>query len=149
MRAVVQRVSRASVETGGRVTGRINRGLVILLGVARNDTEADAAWLAGKCAHLRIFDNAAGKFDRSLLDVGGQALVVSQFTLFGDCRRGRRPDFLEAAEPVLAETLYERFNAFLRELGVFTATGVFRAMMDVELVNDGPVTLILDTPEKP
>jgi D-aminoacyl-tRNA deacylase len=149
MRAVVQRVRRASVEVNGKITGRIDRGLVILLGVARSDTDTDASWLAEKCANLRIFDNEEGKFDRSLLDVGGRALVVSQFTLFGDCRRGRRPDFIGAAEPALAEVLYERFTAFLRERGIDTATGVFRADMQVEIHNDGPVTLILDSPVKP
>jgi D-aminoacyl-tRNA deacylase len=149
VRAVVQRVSRASVKVDGRVTGRIERGVVILVGVAKGDTEADAVWLAEKCVHLRIFENEDGKFDKSLLDIRGAALVVSQFTLFGDCRRGRRPDFTGAAEPKLAESLYERFVECIRESGAEVQTGVFRAMMQVEIHNDGPVTLILDSAEKP
>ena len=140
MRAVVQRVSRASVEPGGR----IGPGLCILLGVAETDDEATAERLAGKVARLRIFEDDAGKFDRSLLDTGGAALVVSQFTLIADTQRGNRPSFSHAARPEHAEPLYERFAASLRELGVEVATGVFGARMEVELVNDGPVTIVLE-----
>jgi D-tyrosyl-tRNA(Tyr) deacylase len=139
MRAVVQRVSRAAVSPGGA----IGAGLCVLLGVAEGDTPADADGLARKVARLRIFQNEEGKFDRSLLDTGGAALVVSQFTLLADTTRGNRPSFSAAARPETAESLYERFAAALRELGVEVATGVFGARMQVELVNDGPVTIVL------
>ena len=145
MRALVQRVSRASVIVGDETVGSINRGLVILLGVREGDTEEDVRWLAEKCIHLRIFENDAGKFDRSVLDVGGGLLVVSQFTLYGDCRKGRRPSFSQAAGPKLAESLYENFVSTVRETGLSVATGVFAAMMQVHIVNDGPVTLMVDS----
>lgn len=145
MRAVIQRVSRASVTVEGTVVGSIEKGLVVLLGVAREDAETDADYLAGKIAALRIFEDDNGKMNRSLADVGGGCLVVSQFTLYGDCRKGRRPSFIAAAGPEQAETLYERFVASVRGQGIEVATGRFRARMDVELVNDGPVTLMLDS----
>ena len=141
MRAVVQRVSRARVTPGGE----IGRGLCILLGVARGDGEAAAERLAGKIARLRIFPDDEGRFDRSVLDVGGAALVVSQFTLIADTAKGNRPSFAAAAPPEEAEPLYERFTAELRALGVPVETGVFGARMEVELVNDGPVTIALET----
>jgi len=142
MRAVVQRVSRARVTPGGE----IGRGVCVLLGVARADGEEDAARLAGKVARLRIFPDEDGRFDRSVLDVAGAALVVSQFTLIADTAKGNRPSFAEAASPEEAEPLYKRFCAELRGLGVRVETGVFGARMEVELVNDGPVTLMLESP---
>lgn len=145
----MQRVSRACVRVGGETVGSIGRGLLILLGVEQGDGEGDARWLAAKLAGLRIFEDEAGKMNLSLLDVGGAALVVSQFTLLGDCRRGRRPGFERAADPATAQRLYERFLRLLAEEGVKeVASGVFRAMMEVELVNDGPVTLVVDTPAR-
>jgi D-aminoacyl-tRNA deacylase len=145
MRAVVQRVSRARVTVEGRVTGEIGAGLMILLGVGREDSVAVAASLAEKVANLRIFEDEQGKMNRSLLDVKGAALVVSQFTLYGDARGQRRPSFIAAAPPELAAALYEEFNNALRRLGVTVATGVFQTMMSVELVNEGPVTILLDS----
>jgi len=145
VRAVVQRVARAEVAVSGRTVGRIERGLCVLLGVAAADDEAAAARLAGRVARLRVFENEAGKFDRSLLETGGDALVVSQFTLIADTAKGNRPSFAAAAGPEQAEPLYERFCAVLREHGVHVETGVFGARMRVELVNDGPVTIVLDT----
>jgi D-aminoacyl-tRNA deacylase len=145
MRAVVQRVSRARVTVEGRVTGEIGAGLMVLLGVGREDSAAVAASLAEKVANLRIFEDDQEKMNRSLLDVKGAALVVSQFTLYGDARGQRRPSFIAAAPPELAASLYEQFNAALRRLGVTVATGVFQAMMSVELVNEGPVTILLDS----
>jgi D-tyrosyl-tRNA(Tyr) deacylase len=145
MRAVVQRVSRASVEVAGLVVGRIGVGWLVLLGVARQDTEDDAAWMADKIAQLRAFEDDAGKMNRSVADVGGGVLVVSQFTLLGDCRTGRRPSFTMAAEPADAERLYLQVADILRASGLEVPTGVFRASMKVELVNDGPVTLLLDS----
>jgi D-tyrosyl-tRNA(Tyr) deacylase len=146
MRAVVQRVREASVRVHDDVVASCGRGLVVLLGVADGDAEADADRLAGKIARLRIFEDDAGRFDRSLLDVGGEALVVSQFTLIADSRRqkGTRPDFSKAARPEVAEPLYQLFCDALRELGVPVQTGVFGARMQVSLVNDGPVTIVLD-----
>ena len=146
MRAVVQRVAGAQVTVGGAVAGEIGRGLCVLLGVARGDGAADAERLAGRVARLRVFPDEQGRFDRSLLDVGGPALVVSQFTLIADSRRqkGTRPDFSHAAPKDEAEPLVEHFCAALRELGVHVETGVFGAYMAVELVNDGPVTIVLD-----
>jgi D-tyrosyl-tRNA(Tyr) deacylase len=145
VRAVVQRVSSARVVVGGAAVGEIGTGLCVLLGVAETDDAALAERLAGRVARLRIFENEAGKFDRSLLDMGGAALVVSQFTLIADTAKGNRPSFSHAARPELAEPRYERFCAALRELGVEVATGVFGARMAVELVNDGPVTIVLET----
>lgn len=147
MRAIIQRVSSARVRVGDETVGAIGRGFLVLLGVAESDGESQVRALAGKIPHLRIFPNEAGKFDRSLLDVGGQALIVSQFTLLGETRKGRRPSFTRAAPPERAEALYEQFVTALQDEGVTTATGRFGAMMAVELVNDGPVTLILDTQE--
>jgi D-tyrosyl-tRNA(Tyr) deacylase len=145
MRAVVQRVSRAKVSVADEVTGEIGVGLMILLGVGKKDTSAVAAALAEKAANLRIFEDENEKMNRSLLDVKGAALVVSQFTLYGDARGGRRPSFISAAPPELAKALYEEFCAALRKLGVTVATGIFQAMMSVELVNEGPVTILLDS----
>ena len=143
MKAVVQRVSSSRVVVDGEAIGSIGRGLCVLLGVARDDGEEDAERLAGRVARLRIFDNDDGRFDRSLLDVGGEALVVSQFTLIADTDKGNRPSFSDAAPPEQAEPLYEAFCAALRELGLVVATGRFGARMAVELVNDGPVTIVL------
>ncbi|MBQ9422169.1 MAG: D-tyrosyl-tRNA(Tyr) deacylase [Pyramidobacter sp.] len=148
MRAVVQRVSSASVDSEGVRTGAIGAGFCVLLGVTHTDTDADAKWLAEKIAGLRVFEDGEGKLNRSLLDVGGEMLVVSQFTLYGDCRRGKRPSFSEAARPELANGLYEKFVEYVKQTGVSVQTGVFQTMMAVSLVNDGPVTLIIDTPEK-
>jgi D-aminoacyl-tRNA deacylase len=145
VRAVLQRVSRAKVTVDERVTGEIGAGLMILLGVGREDTSATAVLLAEKCANLRIFEDEHGKMNRSLLDVKGSALVVSQFTLYGDARGQRRPSFIAAAPPERAKAFYEEFCAALRERGVTVATGVFQAMMSLELVNEGPVTILLDS----
>ncbi|HEY4818813.1 MAG TPA: D-aminoacyl-tRNA deacylase [Candidatus Acidoferrum sp.] len=145
MRAVVQRVSRARVTVEERVTGEIGAGLMVLLGVGREDSPAVAASLAEKVANLRIFEDEQGKMNRSLLDVKGAALVVSQFTLYGDARGQRRPSFISAAPPEQAAALYEEFNNALLALGVTVATGVFQTMMSVELVNEGPVTILLDS----
>jgi D-tyrosyl-tRNA(Tyr) deacylase len=145
MRAVVQRVSRARVTVEGRVTGEIGTGLMILLGVGREDSVAVAVSLAEKVANLRIFEDEQGKMNRSLLEVKGAALVVSQFTLYGDARGQRRPSFISAAAPEQAAALYEEFNKTLRGLGVSVPTGIFQAMMSVELVNEGPVTILLDS----
>jgi D-aminoacyl-tRNA deacylase len=145
MRAVIQRVSRASVRVEERSVGEIGAGLLVLLGVAAGDADAEAERLAGKVARLRIFENDDGRFDRSLLDTGGAVLAVSQFTLIADTAKGNRPSFAAAAQPDGAERLYERFCTALRELGVEVQTGVFGARMEVELVNDGPVTIVLDT----
>ena len=144
MRAVVQRVRQAAVAVDDDVVAEIGPGVAVLLGVASGDTAAEADRLAGKVARLRIFENEDGRFDRSLLDVSGDALVVSQFTLVADTRKGNRPSFTAAAQPDLAEPLYERFCAALEETGVRVARGVFRARMQVSLVNDGPVTIVLD-----
>ena len=145
MRAVVHRVSRAKVAVEGRVTGEIGAGLMILLGVGREDTSTVAASMAEKCANLRVFEDDQSKMNRSLLDVTGSALVVSQFTLYGDARGQRRPSFISAAPPEQAKALYEEFCGALRKLGVKVATGIFQAMMSVELVNEGPVTILLDS----
>jgi D-tyrosyl-tRNA(Tyr) deacylase len=144
MRAVCQRVSRAEVRVDRTTTGRIGAGLAILLGISRSDRPDEADRLAGKVARLRVFPDDDGKFDRSLLDTGGAALVVSQFTLIADTRKGNRPSFADAAPPDLAEPLYERFCTALTSLGVAVERGVFGARMEVELVNDGPVTIVLD-----
>ena len=145
MRAVIQRVAEASVEVDGTTVGRIGQGYLVLLGVARGDDDKDAAWLADKLLELRVFEDDNGKMNRSVREVRGGILVVSQFTLLGDCRTGRRPSFTEAAEPGEAERLYLKFTNLLAQTGLEVATGVFRAMMKVALVNDGPVTLLLDS----
>ena len=145
MRAVVQRVREASVETEGEIISRIGSGLLVLLGVAREDHRSDAEYLASKISNLRIFEDEAGKMNRSLVDTGGDMLVVSQFTLLGDCRKGRRPSFISAAGPDRANELYEYFVEAVRQLGIPVATGRFKAMMAVALVNDGPVTLIVES----
>ncbi len=145
MRAVLQRVSRARVSVDGKVTGEIGAGLMILLGVGKEDTSAVASSLAGKTANLRVFEDEQRKMNLSLLDVKGEALVVSQFTLFGDARGQRRPSFISAAPPELAKKLYDEYCDALRRLGITVATGVFQAMMSVELVNEGPVTILLDS----
>jgi D-tyrosyl-tRNA(Tyr) deacylase len=148
MRAVLQRVTRASVTIDGEVVGAIKHGLLVLLGVAPTDTAAEARWLAEKVVGLRIFADEEGKMNRSVADAGGAVLVVSQFTLYGDCRKGRRPSFIGAAGPDVAVPLYEAFVEAMRALGLPVATGRFGAMMQVELVNDGPVTLLLDIVER-
>ncbi len=145
MRAVLQRCRHASVTVAGESIGRIERGLLILLGVHRDDGPAQADWLAEKCACLRLFDDADGKMNLAVQDVGGGILVVSQFTLYGDCAKGRRPSFIAAARSEQAEPLYERFINNLRALGIPVATGKFGADMQVELLNDGPVTLVVDS----
>jgi D-tyrosyl-tRNA(Tyr) deacylase len=145
MRAVVQRVSSASVSVAGREAGRIGPGLLVLLGVGHGDGEKDADYLADKVVNLRIFADDAGQMNRSVLDTAGGVLVVSQFTLYGDCRRGRRPGYSDAAPPEEANRLYEYFTGRVRASGLEVATGVFRADMDVQLVNQGPVTLLLDS----
>src|SRR5438105_2804179 len=145
MRAVVQRVSRARVVIDQEVVGQIGRGLLVLLGVAHGDNKEQARWLADKIVSLRIFADDDGKMNRGLVEVGGEALVVSQFTLYGDCQKGRRPSFVDAAPPEIAVPLYEEFLNAVRALGIRTASGRFGAMMQVELVNDGPVTLIVES----
>ena len=145
MRAVVQRVSRAKVTVDGKVTGEIGQGVLLLLGVAGTDTEDDARYLVDKTLNLRIFEDSDGKMNLSLLDVKGGLLVVSQFTLYGDTRRGRRPSFIDAAPPERANELYELFVSESRKQINEVATGLFQAMMDVELVNDGPVTILIDS----
>ncbi len=144
MRVVLQRVSNARVSVAARVTGRIGRGLLLLAGFTAADSEDSVSWMADKVLGLRIFPDEQGKMNRSVAEVDGELLVVSQFTLYGDTRKGRRPSFIEAAPPEIAIPLYERFVALLRASGLRVETGEFRAMMDVELVNDGPVTLILE-----
>ena len=145
MRAVLQRVSEASVTVDGKVAGSIGPGLCVLLGIAQGDTAQDAEWLSAKSVELRIFEDDAGKMNRSLLETGGELLAVSQFTLLGDAQKGRRPAFTAAARPEEAQPLYEKFCALCRERGVRVAEGVFRAAMQVRLVNEGPVTLLLDS----
>jgi len=146
MRAVVQRVKACSVEVDGDLVGKIDRGLLILIGVAKEDHTSDADYLSGKIANLRIFEDENGKMNRSLIDVGGEALVVSQFTLLGDCRKGRRPSFINAADPVKADALYTYFTKQIGNKGIRVQTGRFQAMMDVTLINNGPVTIILESP---
>ena len=146
MRAVIQRVTSARVVIGDEVAGAIDRGLLVLLGVAPTDTPDDATWLADKIVGLRIFNDAEGKMNLGVQEVGGAVLVVSQFTLYGDCRKGRRPSFIGAAGPDVAVPLYEAFVNAVRARGLLVQTGRFGAMMRVELVNDGPVTLLVDTP---
>ena len=145
MRAVVQRVLRAAVSVGGETISEIGPGICVLLGVGNGDTEEDSLWLADKLVNLRIFEDGEGRMNRSLLDVGGAALLVSQFTLYGDCRKGRRPSFAEAASPEEGRRLYDHFVRRVRSFGVETGCGVFGAHMEIDLLGDGPVTLILDT----
>jgi D-tyrosyl-tRNA(Tyr) deacylase len=145
MRAVLQRVTRASVRVGGETAGDIGAGLVVLLGIARDDAEDDARYLAEKTVSLRVFDDEEGRMNRSVVEAGGGLLVVSQFTLYGDARKGRRPSWFDAAPPETAERLYEFFVAEVSRSVARVAKGVFRAMMEVELVNDGPVTILLDS----
>ena len=145
MRAVVQRASRASITINETTTAAIGPGLVILLGIKASDTTDDAKWLIDKIVNMRIFEDPDGKMNISLADTGGEMLIVSQFTLYGDCRKGRRPGFSTAASPAIAELLYNRFIELAQESGVRVATGVFQAAMQVELVNDGPVTLLVDS----
>ena len=145
MRALLQRVSQASVEADGRMVGTIQRGLVVFLGISKDDGAEDAAFLAGKVVHLRIFSDAAGKMNRSLIEAEGSLLVISQFTLYGDCRKGRRPSFDDAARPEQARALYEQFVNLCRAFGVTVETGIFQAMMRVHLVNDGPVTFLCES----
>jgi len=145
MRALLQRVSHASVTVDGKVVGQIGQGLLVLLGVGRDDSEVQVKTLADKIAYLRIFGDDEGKMNRSLLDIGGEVLVISQFTLYADIRRGRRPSFTDAAPPEIAEPLCERFRDAVAAYGLKVAGGVFGAHMDVELLNDGPVTIWLDT----
>lgn len=148
MKAVVQRVSSASVKVDGEVVGAIERGFLVLLGVAEDDTRADAEYLARKVVGLRVFEDEAGKMNLSLEDVGGGVLAVSQFTLLGDCRKGRRPSFVAAARPELAEALYSEFVDLVRHEGLLVQTGRFRKQMEVKLVNDGPVTLLIDSRDR-
>ncbi|NUK30811.1 D-tyrosyl-tRNA(Tyr) deacylase [Parageobacillus sp. VR-IP] len=148
MKVVVQRAKKAKVTVNGEVVGAIGHGLVLLVGVTHSDTLEDVAFIADKIAHLRIFEDEAGKMNLSMLDVGGDILSVSQFTLYGDCRKGRRPNFMEAAKPDHALPLYEALNEALRQKGIRVETGKFGAMMEVELINDGPVTLIVESKEK-
>jgi len=145
VKAVVQRVTQSNVTVDGEIVSSIRNGLLILLGVSRDDQETDADYLSDKIVNLRIFEDTAGKMNLSLLETGGEALVVSQFTLLGDCRKGRRPSFIDAAPPDKANQLYEYFIRKLKEKGIAVQTGVFRAMMDVSLVNNGPVTMILES----
>jgi D-tyrosyl-tRNA(Tyr) deacylase len=147
MRAVLQRVTEARVEVAGQLVGEIGAGLLVLLGVARDDSTSDADYLSEKIGHLRIFDDDEGKMNRSLVDTAGAMLVVSQFTLYGDARRGRRPSYSDAAEPEKANQLYEYFVDRVRRLGLKVETGVFQAMMKVTLTNDGPVTILIDSPK--
>ena len=145
MRSIVQRVSHARVTVDREPVGAIDSGLVVLLGIHEDDSEKEAGWLADKIVDLRIFDDENGLMNRSLLDVGGEMLIISQFTLYGDCRKGRRPGYSSAARPEIAQPLYEYFIRLVQERGVTTASGRFQAMMQVELINDGPVTLMLDS----
>jgi len=145
MKAVLQRVAEARVEVDGEIVGKVGRGLLVLLGVEQQDTNRDLAYLADKTLNLRIFEDAAGKMNLSIAEIDGEVLVVSQFTLLGDCRKGRRPGFTRAAEPELADDLYRRFVDRLLQAGLPVATGTFRAHMQVALINDGPVTMLLDS----
>jgi D-tyrosyl-tRNA(Tyr) deacylase len=145
MRAVIQRVSRAQVRVAGQIVGEIGKGLLVLLGVGKEDTEAQADSLLEKMINLRIFEDEGGKMNLSLLDVGGELMVISQFTLYADCRKGRRPSFTDAGSPEEAKTLYEYFISQARSRGLIVASGIFQALMEVELVNFGPVTILLDS----
>jgi len=146
MRAVIQRVKQSSVKTEDQIVGQIGQGLLVLLGVTKTDSPKDADYLVNKIVNLRIFEDEEGKMNRSLLDIGGELLAVSQFTLLADCSKGRRPSFVAAAEPDKAAELYEKFVTGVRQRGVSVQTGRFRAMMEVSLINDGPVTVIIDSP---
>lgn len=148
MRAVIQRVSKASVSVDSKVIGKINKGFLVFLGITHSDTKEDAKWLADKISGLRIFEDKDGKMNKSIEEIKGDILVVSQFTLYGDARKGRRPSFIEAAKPDIAIPLYEKFIDLIKNKNINTATGEFGADMEVELVNSGPVTLIVDTPKK-
>lgn len=148
MRTVIQRVSRAQVKIDEKVTGAIDRGLVVFVGISADDKTKDLQWLAEKIVHLRIFEDDAGKMNRSITDIKGEMLIISQFTLYGDCRKGRRPGFSSAAPPLVAEPCYQQFVQEVRDKGIQVATGTFQADMQVELVNDGPVTLLLDSEKK-
>jgi D-tyrosyl-tRNA(Tyr) deacylase len=145
MRAVIQRVKSASVYIDGRLSGKIGNGLLVFIGVGKGDGERDVSFMASKLPDLRIFEDASGKFNLSLKETKGEVLIVSQFTLYGDCSKGRRPSFTEAEEPTTAKNLYERFISALREQGLSVQTGEFQANMEVHLVNDGPVTILLDS----
>jgi D-tyrosyl-tRNA(Tyr) deacylase len=145
MRAVIQRVSRSSVKVDGIIQGEISQGMLVLLGIRGGDTNIDLQWLAEKIVHLRIFEDQQGKMNRSLADIDGEMLIISQFTLYGDCRKGRRPGFSSAAPPEIAEPLYQQFIEEVKNRQVRVATGIFQATMEVELINDGPVTLLLDS----
>jgi len=144
MRVVLQRCKEASVTVEGNITGSIDRGFVLLVGMTHEDSERECEWLADKIVNLRIFEDEAGKMNRSLLDTEGAILSISQFTLYGDCSKGRRPNFMDAAKPDHAEVLYHHFNQLLKEKGIQVETGIFGEMMDVKLINDGPVTLVLE-----
>ena len=148
MRTVIQRVSRAQVSIEGKTKGSIHKGLVVFLGVSANDNKKDLQWLAEKIVHLRVFEDDTGKMNRSLTDIKGEMLIISQFTLYGDCRKGRRPGFSGAAPPIIAEPYYQEFVQEMRNKGIQVATGTFQADMQVELINDGPVTLLLDSEKK-
>src|SRR4030042_5958586 len=148
MRAVIQRVKSAQVSVDGRVSGKIGKGLLVLLGVGKGDGESDLSFLTSKIPELRIFEDASGKFNLSLKEIEGEVLVVSQFTLYGDCSKGRRPSFTEAEEPTAAKNLYERFIFRLKEQGIPVRTGEVQAKMEVHLINDGPVTLLLDSKKR-
>lgn len=148
MRTVVQRVSRAQVSIEGTIKGSIDRGLVVFIGISADDSQKDLQWLAEKIVHLRIFEDDAGKMNKSLTDIKGEMLIISQFTLYGDCRKGRRPGFSGAAPPLIAEPYYQEFVKEIKKKGIQVATGTFQAEMQVELVNDGPVTLLLDSEKK-
>jgi D-tyrosyl-tRNA(Tyr) deacylase len=145
MRAVIQRVKSAQVCVDGRVIGKIGKGLLVLLGVGKGDGESDLSFLSSKIPELRIFEDASGKLNLSVKEIGGEMMIVSQFTLYGDCRKGRRPSFTEAEEPTIARSLYEQFISKLGEQGISVQTGEFQAKMEVHLINDGPVTLLLDS----
>ncbi|MGP4071416.1 D-aminoacyl-tRNA deacylase [Piscibacillus sp. B03] len=147
MRAVIQRVTEGSVTVNGTTTGQIDNGLVVLLGVTHEDTEKDLKFMADKVSNLRIFEDEQGKMNLSVKDIGGKVLSVSQFTLYGDCRKGRRPNFMQAAKPDFASDMYVQFNELIREQGLEVETGVFQEYMQVSIMNDGPVTLILDSKE--
>lgn len=146
MKVVIQRCLQASVKVDGQTVGSITHGITALVGITHDDTCEDTEWMAEKLVHLRIFEDDQGKMNRSLLDVGGAVLSISQFTLYGDCRKGRRPNFMQAARPEVAKQLYEQFNLALQNCGIKVECGIFGAMMDVDLVNQGPVTLVLETP---